>query len=113
MEEDSRKLYFSSTMNIFSLDWEYSHDYSDEEDACELDNTNFVCKSTVVELTVGGQPVKSLVDSGADVSLCSSRALKRWSSITIRPLAKCTNVVLMDYTGTRRKCISGVVLLPL
>lgn len=55
----------------------------------------------------------TLIDSGADVSLCSYQFLRKIISIVSHPrLGPVVDVVLMDYTGTWKKNIYGEIVIP-
>lgn len=91
--------------------WEYHRVDTDDDESTEQAAVNDSYGSSVIELNIDGQPVKSILDTGADKSLCSTRL---WEShdpaLSCLILFPSPNIVLKDYyTGTHRKGVRGTV----
>lgn len=70
--------------------------------------------SSVITVKMEDCETEALIDSGAGASLCSTDFKERISSVVSHPqFNPGQNIVLLDYTGTRRTRIEGEVTIPI
>lgn len=101
------------TLNMCAWDYD-SETENDEEIPMQNHSEDTKGYDTTVGVQVLDHYLKAMLDSGADVSLCAYRTWKKISSLISSPQLKpVRDVVLIDYTGTRKKNVRGVVTLPL
>lgn len=96
-------------------DWEYNFEEGDlEVDDEYLQNEDADAKPALFSVMVLDTPAIAMADSGASVSLCSDDLWKKVNSILSQlKLTPARNVILVDFSGTRKKCVIGEVVLPI
>lgn len=105
-------------MEYLALDidaWEYGSDIDSEtEIKMESREDTAMQYDTTVGVKILDHYVKALLDTGADASLCSYQLWKQVSTLISKPqLRPAKNIILVDYSGTRKKHVKGEVMIPL
>ena len=95
--------------------WEYVFPGSgDLQGSKEEYNGNDRVYTSMVEAEVMDNKTITLLDTGAEHSLCSTAFWKEVSRMVSKPqLRKEADICLVDYSGTRKKGVKGITCLPI
>lgn len=116
ISNDNTLVHYVKYQHIYHEEWDYNS--SAEEDDCEdqllKQIMDLETKTALFTVTILQTTVTALADSGATVSLCSEGLWKQINKILSHPkITPVRNIILVDFSGTRRKCVLGEVILPL